>query len=70
MNARGELNTDYHLALHRPAGRPQTSVVARVLLANTDRYTRVQPVLAGDTARAQREHAELLRLCRAGIAVA
>ncbi len=40
----------------------------RVLLANTDRYTRLQLALADGTVRAQSEHAELLRLCRAGAA--
>ena len=67
-NAWGELNTEYHLALYRPAGRPQTLAVVRMLLANTDRYTRLQLALAGGTTRAQLEHAELLRLCREGAA--
>lgn len=68
VNAWGELNTEYHLALYRPAGRPQSLAIARMLLANTDRYTRLQLALAGGTERAQIEHAELLRLCRAGAA--
>lgn len=68
VNAWGELNTEYHLALYRPAGRPQTLAVVRMLLANTDRYTRLQLALAGGTTRAKIEHAELLRLCRAGAA--
>lgn len=66
LNAWGELNTEYHLALYRPAGRPQTLSIVRALLANTDRFTRLQLALAGGTERAEREHAELLALCRAG----
>ena len=67
LNAWGELNTEYHLALYRPAGRPQTLALARALLANTDRYTRLQ-LAAGGTERAKAEHAELLALCRRGAA--
>ncbi len=65
MNAWGELNTEYHLALYQPAARPQTLAVVRMLLANTDRFTRLQLALAGGTQRAMEEHAELLALCRA-----
>jgi DNA-binding GntR family transcriptional regulator len=66
VNAWGELNTEFHLALYRPAARPQTLAVVRMLLANTDRFTRLQLALAGGTERAMREHAELLALCREG----
>lgn len=64
VDAWGELNTEFHLALYRPAKRPQTLAVVRMLLANTDRYTRLQLALADGTARAQEEHAEMLLLCR------
>lgn len=67
LDAYGELNTEYHLSLYQVAGRNQTLELVRQLLANTDRYTRVQLTMAdGATARAQREHAALLDLCRAG----
>jgi DNA-binding GntR family transcriptional regulator len=68
LNAWGELNTEYHLALYRPAGRAQTLAVVRTLLANTDRYTRLQLALAGGTERAKAEHAEMLEICRRGAA--
>jgi len=68
LNAWGELNTEYHLALYRAAGRLQTYGLVRTLLANTDRYTRLQLALAGGTDRAKREHAELLEICRRGAA--
>ncbi|MBP0446891.1 GntR family transcriptional regulator [Roseomonas sp. SSH11] len=68
LNAWGELNTEYHLALYRPAGRAQTLALVRTLLANTDRYTRLQLAVAGGTDRAKAEHAELLEICRRGAA--
>lgn len=66
LEAYGELNREYHLSLYRASGRGQTLELVRVLLANTDRYTRVQLSMSGATARAKREHAALLDLCRAG----
>ena len=67
LDAWGELNTEYHLSLYQAAGRNQTFELVRVLLANTDRYTRVQLARSnGATTRAKREHAALLELCRAG----
>ncbi|SHJ17700.1 DNA-binding transcriptional regulator, GntR family [Roseomonas rosea] len=68
LNAWGELNTEYHLALYRPAGRVQTLAMVRTLLANTDRYTRLQLAVADGTERAKAEHAELLDICRRGAA--
>ena len=67
LEAYGELNREYHLSFYRASGRSQTLELVRVLLANTDRYTRVQLSMSeGATARAKREHAALLDLCRAG----
>lgn len=67
LEAYGELNREYHLSLYRASGRSQTLELVRVLLANTDRYTRVQLSMSdGATTRAKREHAALLELCRAG----
>lgn len=67
LEAYGELNREYHLSLYRASGRNQTLELVRVLLANTDRYTRVQLAMSdGATTRAKREHATLLELCRAG----
>lgn len=67
LEAYGELNREYHLSLYRASGRNQTLELVRMLLANTDRYTRVQLAMSdGATTRAKREHAALLELCRAG----
>ncbi len=67
VDAWGELNTEYHLSLYQAAGRNQTFELVRMLLANTDRYTRVQLAnSAGATTRAKREHGALLELCRTG----
>lgn len=67
LDAYGELNTEYHLSLYQVAGRQQTVELVRVLLANTDRYTRVQLTMSdGATGRARQEHAALLELCRKG----
>lgn len=65
IDAYGELNTEYHLSLYQAARRPQTFELVRVLLANTDRYTRVQLARSDEaTSRAIREHAALLEFCR------
>ncbi|MCK8784825.1 GntR family transcriptional regulator [Roseomonas sp. NAR14] len=63
----GALNTALHLALYRHAGRPRTLALVTTLLQECDRYTRIQlSASAGASPRAEHEHAELLRLCRAG----
>ncbi len=62
----GEMNTRFHLALYAPAGRRRSLVIVQGLLANADRYTRLQLVLTSGTARARAEHRRLLELCRAG----
>ena len=63
----GELNTRLHLHLMARAGQPRTLAIVTTLLQNTDRYTRVQLSLTDrGRKRAEREHASLVRLCRAG----
>jgi DNA-binding GntR family transcriptional regulator len=64
IEAWGRLNTQFHLALYRPAGRPRSLALVRSLLDQTDSYTRMQLLLTGGQSRAQREHGELLNLCR------
>lgn len=67
VNRWGELNLEFHLGLYARAGRPRALATVTTLLRESDRYTRVQ--LAASPAyqrRAQNEHLELLRLCRAG----
>lgn len=65
VEAWGRLNTQFHLALYRPAERPRSLMLVRSLLDQTDGYTRMQLLLTGGQSRAQREHTELLELCRA-----
>ncbi len=65
VEAWGRLNTQFHLALYRPAERPRSLALVRSLLDQTDGYTRMQLLLTGGQVRAQREHTELLELCRA-----
>jgi DNA-binding GntR family transcriptional regulator len=67
VNRWGELNTRFHLLLYRQAGRPRGQTIVTTLLRESDRYTRVQLSASADyQRRAQREHKELLRLCRRG----
>ncbi len=66
----GELNAQFHLSLYRHAALPRTQAVVTALLQSSDRYTRVQMSRAAALARAQREHRQLLALCRKGQASA
>ncbi|MEE7489415.1 GntR family transcriptional regulator [Methylobacterium oryzae] len=63
----GALNTELHLLLYSRAERPRALGLVGSLLAECDRYTRLQ--LSTDSAeleRADREHREIVRLCRNG----
>lgn len=62
----GQLNAEFHMALYVRARQPRTQAIVTALLQTSDRYTRMQ--LSNTTAMgiAEREHAELIALCRAG----
>ncbi|EHM03353.1 transcriptional regulator, GntR family [Acetobacteraceae bacterium AT-5844] len=63
----GELNTTLHLMLYQHAGKPRTASLVSSLLQECDRYTRLQLSTERESLeRANREHRELVRLCRAG----
>ncbi|WBV42188.1 GntR family transcriptional regulator [Pseudoroseomonas cervicalis] len=63
----GELNTALHLGLYARAGQKRTAGLVAALLQECDRYTRLQLTTEPEgLARAEREHRELVRLCRAG----
>lgn len=62
----GELNTALHLRLYGHAGRPRTLALVTSLLQQCDRHTRVHLSATGNLARAEAEHADLVRLCREG----
>lgn len=64
ISAWGILNAQFHMALYRAAGRPQTLALIEQLHNRTDRYTRMQILLTGFSERAHREHTELLELCK------
>ncbi len=66
----GDMNTRFHLALYAAAGRRRSLAIVQGLLANADRYTRLQLVLTAGTERARTEHRRLLDLCRGGDAKA
>ncbi|MBY5993961.1 GntR family transcriptional regulator [Ferrimonas balearica] len=64
VNSWSELNTLFHLSLYAGADRPHTLEVVRGLNTNSDRYIRLQLLLAGGIPRAEQEHRELLERCR------
>ncbi len=62
----GELNTRLHAMLYARAERPQTRAIVDKLLVASDRFTRMQLLLTDGLERAEREHAEIVALCRHG----
>lgn len=60
----GKLNWDFHALLYRPANRPQTVALAHTFHMRADRYTRVQLRNTDGGVRSQKEHRQLLELCR------
>ncbi len=67
----GTLNTQLHLLLYSRADRPRSLGLVGSLLTECDRYTRVQlSTDAAELERADREHREIVRLCRNGHASA
>jgi DNA-binding GntR family transcriptional regulator len=62
----GELNRRFHLDLLQHAERPRSLSIIASLLQDCDRPTRLQLSASGDVARADREHREILALCKAG----
>ncbi|MBN8939007.1 MAG: GntR family transcriptional regulator [Rhizobiales bacterium] len=62
----GVLNADFHMALYARAKQPRTQAIVLSLLQTSDRYTRVQLSRTEAMGTAEREHGELIALCRAG----
>ncbi|MBP2230060.1 DNA-binding GntR family transcriptional regulator [Azospirillum agricola] len=62
----GALNAEFHLALYARARQPRTLAIVTSLLQTSDRYTRVQLSTTTSMGRAEREHADLIALCRRG----
>jgi DNA-binding GntR family transcriptional regulator len=61
----GELNWRFHEALYAPARRKQTMLMLRRIHHNIDRYLRLQITLTSGWQKAQREHRNIVDLCRA-----
>jgi DNA-binding GntR family transcriptional regulator len=61
----GTLNADFHMALYTRANLPRTMSTVASLLQTSDRYTRVQLSTPEAMRRAEREHAQLIAMCRA-----
>ncbi len=59
-----DFNWEFHSALYAAADRPETLKVLSRLHKNCDRYIRLQLLGADHIARAQKEHRELIELCR------
>lgn len=59
-----DYNWEFHSTLYRPADKPETMKVLSSLHKKCDRYIRLQLLTGDHIARAEREHMELLELCR------
>lgn len=59
-----ELNTQFHTCLYKAANRTHTLEVVHGLNTNCDRYIRLQLLLTGGIPTAEKEHRELLELCK------
>ena len=64
MHAWGALNWKFHKSLYVPSGRKRTLGILGQLHTNSDRYLRLQIQLSADYSRAEKEHHELIALCR------
>ena len=64
VSAWGRLNWDFHSILYSRANRPHMMNVIRNVNANGERYTRLQLYLTHGMKRANREHHDILELCR------
>ena len=62
----GRLNWEFHRALYVAGSRSQTLALLQGINLQTDRYIRLHLVLTRAIAKAEKEHRELLRLCRLG----
>ncbi|HZD54379.1 MAG TPA: GntR family transcriptional regulator [Woeseiaceae bacterium] len=59
-----QFNWELHSALYAPAHRPETMKILESLHNKCDRYIRLQLLGADHIDRAQKEHGELIELCR------
>jgi len=66
IEEQGTLNWLFHEALYRPSGHHETLKILHRLHLGLDRYVRFQLAVTDGHARADREHREILELCRRG----
>ena len=66
----GRLNGELHLAMYARAPLPRTLAIVAGLLQTSERYTRLQLATPEAWRRAEREHADLVKLCKARHAAA
>jgi DNA-binding GntR family transcriptional regulator len=64
LAAWGKINAELHTALYSRAQLPQTATIVAGLLQKSDRYTRVQLSNFPAMKRAEREHGELVAMCK------
>ncbi len=62
----GQINAEFHMAMYVRARQPRTASIVTALLQTSDRYTRMQLSTVEAMGIAEKEHAELIALCRAG----
>lgn len=62
----GQINAEFHMAMYVNARQPRTQSIVMALLQTSDRYTRMQLSTVAAMGTAEKEHAELISLCRHG----
>jgi DNA-binding GntR family transcriptional regulator len=62
----GKRNTDLHGVLYQRANSPRTESIVTTLLQANDRYARMQISYTAGQETADREHREIVELCRVG----
>jgi DNA-binding GntR family transcriptional regulator len=62
----GRLNWEFHRSLYLAADRVQTLTIVQGINLQTDRYIRLQLLLTRGIEDAEKEHREILRLCKRG----
>ncbi|MER8651507.1 GntR family transcriptional regulator [Mesorhizobium sp. M1121] len=60
----GALNWEFHRSLYRPAGRIQTLAILQGINVQIDRYIRIQLLLTSGFEEAEREHRQILAMCK------
>ncbi len=62
----GQINAEFHMAMYVNARQPRTQSIVTALLQTSDRYTRMQLSTVEAMGTAEKEHAQLIALCRDG----